>query len=312
MTDKKKSPSEITGARPRFSVIIPAYNAENFIQQALDSVKNQTFLDYEIVVVDDGSKDSTSQQVKIWAEKNLQVKLRLLRQKNKGIGGARNSGVREARGQFIAFLDADDIWMNRKLEMVAQCLGRSPDIDLICHDEWLYENGRNQNRFTYGPFSAYEDLLFKKNCISTSATVVRREKILEVGWFSEDLRFNSVEDYDLWLRLARSGARIKYLHEVLGAYRVHGGGITSKIDYICANNLHLLEAHFAQWPRQTPYYRYLMRRRRSDTYRGAAHACLKKGAHKEARRYLHQALKQDPLSWKGWVLIALNLARVKI
>jgi teichuronic acid biosynthesis glycosyltransferase TuaG len=312
MESKKKSANGITGERPLFSVIIPAYNAENFIQEALDSVKNQTFLDYEIVIVDDGSKDSTPRQVMSWAEKNLQLKLTLLRQENKGIGGARNSGVREARGQYIAFLDADDIWMERKLDIVAQCLARSPDIDLICHDEWLYENGRNKHRFIYGPYVAYKDLLFKKNCISTSATVVRREKILEVGLFSEDLRFNGVEDYDFWLRLAKSGARIEYLHEILGAYRVHGRGITSKIEYHCANSLHLLEAHFAQWPRQTPYYRYLMRKRRSDTYRGAARACLKNGLQKEARRYLHQAIREDPLSWKAWVLTGLNLVGVKI
>jgi glycosyltransferase involved in cell wall biosynthesis len=312
MANKQNSPLPITGAGPRFSVIIPAYNAENFLQEALDSVKNQTFSDYEIVVVDDGSTDSTPQLVKAWAASHLQIKMRLITQENKGIGGARNAGMREAQGQFIAFLDADDIWLPRKLELVAQCLDRSPDIDLICHDEWLFENGRNRSRFTYGPHTAYEDLLFKQNSLSTSATVVRRKKVLETGGFSEDLHFNSVEDYDLWLRLSQSRARIAYLHEVLGAYRVHGGGITSRIEHHCANGLHLLEAHFAQWPRNTFYYRYLMRRRRSDTYRGAARACLKSGALGEARRYLRLALKADPFSWKAWVLTALTLAGVKI
>lgn len=298
---------EVMDASLTFSVVIPAYNAERFIVDALNSVARQTFTEYEIVVVDDGSKDGTSKQVRAWSADHQGIELRLLQQENKGIGQARNTGVRSATGTYVAFLDSDDIWMEQKLETVALRLARPLPAELICHDEWLEEAGHRPRRLTYGPHSTYKEILFKGNPLSTSATVVRRQKLLEVGGFSEDLRFNSVEDYDLWLRLARSGCRIEYVHEVLGTYRQHGQGITSKIEMHCEHYLNVLEAHFSGWQKKTPCYRYLMRRRRAAVLRGACRAFMQRGESREAQRFFLRALFEDPFSWKGWALGILNL-----
>ncbi len=297
---------------PLFSVVIPAYNAEDFVCEALDSVAGQTMSksNYEIIAVDDGSTDETSSKISAWAKEYPMVELRLIQQANKGIGGARNRGVREASGIFVAFLDADDVWLEQKLEFIAHHIKDVPDVDMVCHDEWLQMNKGSKKRLTYGPYATYRDLLFKGNCISTSATVVRRQKILEVGGFSEDMRFNSVEDYDLWLRLAQADCRIEYLHKILGVYWVWGQGVTNNIVLHNQHAMNVLEAHFQRWQPKNLYYRYLMRRHRAGTLRGGGHAFMKQGDHREAQKYLCMALKQDPFNWKTWVLTLLNTARV--
>ncbi|MBM4135056.1 MAG: glycosyltransferase [Nitrospira sp.] len=294
-----------------FSVVIPAYNAEQYVREALDSVARQTFTEYEIVVVDDGSSDGTPKQVACWAVDHPRIELRVIQQEHGGIGRARNAGVRGATGTYVAFLDVDDLWMERKLETVALYCQQPKAVELFCHDEWLEENGRRR-RLRYGPYATYRQLLFKGNCLSTSATVVRRTKLLEVGGFSDNPRFNGVEDYELWLRLARTGCCIEYIHEPLGIYRVHGRGITSRIEEHCAHYLNVLEAHFESWQPQTAYCRCLMRRRRAAVLRGAGRASLKVGRHREARLWFMKSLLQDPFSWKAWALSTLNLLRISV
>lgn len=297
---------------PLFSVVIPAYNAEAFVEEALDSVSAQTFPDYEVLLVDDGSSDSTASRAALWAAAHPEIRWQLISQPNKGIGGSRNAGVFAARGDYLAFLDVDDLWLPEKLARVARFLKESGSPDLVCHDEWLAAPQRLLQRSTYGPYQAYSDLLFKKNTISTSATVVRRERVWEIDGFSEDLNFNGVEDYDLWMRLAKSGCRIEYLHEVLGIYRIHEQSITAGIDRHCQNALNLLEHHFRDWPEQNIRSWFRQRRRQGAVLRGAGHSFLKRADDRgAARRYLGRAMLVNPLDWKTWVLMLITLAPVK-
>lgn len=294
--------------RPFFSVVIPAYNAAEFVRLTLDSVGSQTFRDYEIIVIDDGSVDGTSTVVREWIAAHPDAAVKLRQQDNKGIGAARNAGLREASGDFVAFLDADDLWMPKKLEMMAGLLSKPNAPDVICHDQRLEGIGRMPRRLTHGPYTTYRDFLFKGNTLSTSATVVRRKKLLKVSGFSEDLRFNSAEDYDLWLRLAKSGCQIEYLHEVLGIFRRDGQGITTrKIEMHCENCLRVLQNHFQDWPAKTTYYRYLYRRRRAAMLRGACREFLYRGQQRDARRLWCKALVAEPLSVKTWALGAACL-----
>lgn len=297
---------------PSISVVIPAYNAAAFIEKALDSVRAQTYPPCETIVVDDGSVDATAELVERWANAYPKIRTRLLRQANKGVGAARNAGIRAAGGEYVAFLDADDLWLTRKLETVIRRLNVAVPADLICHDERLEGVGRRSRRLTHGPYTTYRDMLLKGNTLSPSATVVRRQKLLDVGGFSEDLQFNSAEDYELWLRLARSGCRIEYLHEVLGVFRQDGQGITSKIEMHCEHWLNVLELHFGEWQRKTLLSRYLMRRHRAAILRGACHELMHRGEHREARRFLRRALREDPLSWKTWAVAVVNLALLTI
>lgn len=288
---------------------MPAHNAAAFIGEALDSVDAQTLDDHEIVVVDDGSTDATAAVVGGWRARHPRRALTLERQPNRGIGGARNTGVRIASGEFLAFLDADDLWLPEKLGAVTRFLAAEPATDLVCHDEWLVDAAGGRRPLRHGPFSRYEDLLFRGNPVSTSATVVRRDAVLKAGVFSEDLRYNGAEDYDLWLRLAAAGYRLRYLHEILGVYRVHGSGITAQAEEHGRNTLNVLAAHFAAFRRPTLRQRYRYHRRRAAILRGAIHTLIAQGDGARARRLVREAAREDPLAWKTWALGVLSVRR---
>ena len=296
-------------SHPGISVIIPTYNQANLLREAIQSILDQTFTDWEAIVVNNYSEDNTIEVVESFKD----PRIRLINFRNHGvIGASRNEGVRQAKADIIAFLDSDDTWTNLKLERVVSLFRHQPEVELVCHDEWVLVENRIKSILKYGPYKDYPGLLFQKNCLSTSAVAMLRHKFLELGGFSEDLRFAGVEDYDLWLRLARAGGTIEYLHEVLGTFRVHDQSFTAKIQQHCDNSLNLLNCHFENWQGKTFFIRYLMRKRRADMWRVGARSCLKKRDHRQARRFLHLALKEDPLAWKTWVLSAMNLLRVRV
>ena len=296
---------------PLFSVIIPAYNSEATICKALDSVAAQTMSDYEIIVVDDGSTDGTLNKLFYWGRDYPLIKETLIHHPtNKGMGAARNTAIREASGTYLAFLDADDIWLPNKLKAVAAYLKKKPLTDLLCHDVWLEEVKGVYKPLRCGPHKTYRDLLFKGNCFFLSGTVARRMILTWTGVFSEDKnQFHGVEDYDLWLGMAKIGCKIEYLHETLGVYC--SGGMSSDIAEHCDHTLNVLYNWFRNWEPQSLCYRYLMRRAKARILRGAGHEFMKRGAPKHAKRYLRAALKQDPFDWRVWALIILNIGRVR-
>jgi glycosyltransferase involved in cell wall biosynthesis len=296
---------------PLFSVIIPAYNASRFIRNTLDSVRNQTFDDYEIIVVNDGSKDDTLEAVKAYFTGFPGLNYKIINQENRGIGGARNSGIKEAHGEFVAFLDADDNWYNEKLERVKEFIDKNTNVDLVCHNENWVENGRIYKEAMYGPYKTYKELLFKGNCISTSATVVRRSKQLEAGLFSENMDFNGAEDYELWLRLSKI-CKITYLNETLGEYHIHGRSETSNIEIHNRNWINVLEYHFDLWPNKTIYYKYMMCIERANAIRCGGRMFLRAGNFALAKSYLFRSLLLNPFSVKAWVLLSACMIRIKL
>jgi glycosyltransferase involved in cell wall biosynthesis len=296
-------------SHPGISVIIPTYNQANLLREAIQSIIDQTFTDWEAIVVNNYSEDNTIEVVESFKDSRIT----LINFRNHGIiGTSRNEGVRHAKAGIIAFLDSDDTWTNFKLERVISVFRQKLEVELVCHDEWLLFENTIKSVIKYGPYKDYKNLLFKKNCLSTSAVAMLRHKFIEIGGFSEDLRFAGAEDYDLWLRLARAGCTIEYLHDVLGTFRVHDQSFTSKIEQHCANFLNVLNCHFENWQRRTFFIRYLMRKRRADTWRVGARSFLNQVDHRQSRRFLHVALREDPLAWKTWVLSALNLLRVRV
>ena len=259
----------------KFSIVIPAYNTGKYIHKTLDSVYSQTYSNYEVVIVNDGSTDSTSEIIRNYFKNFPAVHYKLIEQKNKGIGAARNSGIRETQGDFVAFLDADDKWSREKLSKIKRFLEENPQADLVCHDECCIRNGSTK-KLIYGPHKTYKDLLFGRNCLSTSATVVRRAKLFEAGLFSENTDFNGVEDYELWLRLSKI-CRMEYLHQVLGEYALHDDSISSNIVNHTKNTLNVVDFHFKQWGSQKLYYKLLMIKRRMRVVAGAMYRSCKAG-----------------------------------
>ena len=130
----------------KVSVIIPAYNAEKFIGEAIESVLNQTYKNIEIIVVDDGSKDNTYHIVK----QNFGNQVKLIRKKNGGVSSARNMGVKNAEGEFIAYLDADDYWLPQKLEIQLRCFEKFPECGLCYTDAYI--NGEKTKGVSYPIF----------------------------------------------------------------------------------------------------------------------------------------------------------------
>jgi glycosyltransferase involved in cell wall biosynthesis len=297
----------------KISVVIPAYNAAAFIEETLATVAAQTHKDFEVVVVDDGSKDDTAAV----AERFLKAKGlagRAIKQENKKIAGARNTGWRAASGQWISFLDHDDAWFPSKLEVTARELASHPEADLLCHNENVTEKGRLLRVCENGPAwtpDMYERLLFKGNALSPSCVTVKREKLEQVGGFREDADFNTVEDYDLWMRLARV-CRFHFIPDVLGEYHFEERGASRRIVYHHSNLEHLLRDHFKSLYGERPglAQRLRMRRRLAGVYRSALGLLMTYGEEPEQqRRYAAKMLATFPLDPKNVAKAAIWAGR---
>ncbi len=178
------------------SVIIPTYNRARLLPRCLDSTISQTLKPLEIIVVDDGSTDSTRAQ----AQRDYPG-ITLISQANSGVSSARNAGIRAARGDWLAFLDSDDSWIPDKLERQAQVILKSPDISIVHTDEIWIRNGKRVN--PRHKHRKYGGLIFKRClplcAISPSSVMIHRRVFEQVGLFDETLPV--CEDYDLWLRI---------------------------------------------------------------------------------------------------------------
>src|SRR5215213_523896 len=220
-----QGPELYPDAAPTVSVVIPAYNSATYIGETLKSVLNQTFTSHEIIVINDGSPDTDE------FERELQpyaATINYLKQENRGAAAARNTGLRAARGEYVAFLDADDRWFPNFLEEQIKFL-KSANADFVYSDALLSGQsplaGRTfmQVQPSRGPVTT-ESLLAVKVTVLTSAVLTRRKPILEVGLFDEGIKRG--HDFDLWFRLAKAGARFAYQSKVLAEHRIVESGLS--------------------------------------------------------------------------------------
>jgi len=186
------------GKMVRVSVIIPTHNRAGLLQEAIESVLAQDFTDYELIVVDDGSSDNTHQVIGPYA-----ASLCYVYQENRGVSAARNRGISLAKGEFIAFLDSDDLWLKKKLSRQLAFFEANPFAQVCYTEEVWYRHGRRVNpKLKHRKYSGW---IFEQSlplCIvSPSSVMLRRETLDKVGLFDETLPV--CEDYDMWLRLAR-------------------------------------------------------------------------------------------------------------
>jgi glycosyltransferase involved in cell wall biosynthesis len=298
---------------PKVSVVIPAFNGAWCIQNALDCLATQTFHDFEVVVVNDGSTDATETVIRNYVAQGRLGHAHLISQQNKGLGGARNTGIRYSRGEFVAFLDQDDVWRPNRLARVMETFAPLPSTTgLVCHDELVTRNDEVVRVNRYGPAAEdmYERLLFHGSCLSPSAVTVRRDLLEEVDGFSEDPRVHFIEDYDLWLRLSRL-TRFFFLHEPLGVCRLHEFNFSSRVEYNLQNTLAVLNKHLAPYDasRETTV-RLRVRRRKQVAFRQAARHHIVAGDLGAAWRNLLVAMRLYPLAPKAWAVLALLLARL--
>jgi glycosyltransferase involved in cell wall biosynthesis len=211
---------------PRFTVVIAAYNERDLIGSTLESVQRQTVTDWEAIVVDDGSVDDTAERVAEFQARDERI--RLVRQENQGLSGARNTAIEIARAELISFLDADDMWLPRYLEEMARALDAAPNAGLAYTDAWAMdaESHRFKRRTAMSrsqpPAVPPDDpvevmkLLIRENFIWVSATV-RRRALEEAGRFRADFRLT--EDIELWFRILALGYGVVRARGVLGIKR---------------------------------------------------------------------------------------------
>jgi teichuronic acid biosynthesis glycosyltransferase TuaG len=252
--------------KPYVSVVIPTFNHAKFLKKALDSVVAQTFQNWEAVVVNNFSTDNTIEVVNSFAD----PRIKLFNFSNNGvIAASRNHGLKEAAGNFIAFLDSDDVWYPNKLQ---KCVEQaSAGYQFICHGELWINSDLTQRTVMYGPVSnaTYNRLLYKGNCISTSTTFIAKSLLGSVQGFDENPEIITTEDYDLWLRLAAKNPRTSFIPEVLGEFHRLANSASSSVLRNFAAEITVLRTHFGSQP-QTIKNRLRMRHRYAIAHYGSA------------------------------------------
>lgn len=225
---------------PVVSAIIPAYEAAEFIAEALDSVFAQTFTGYEVIVVNDGSRDTDALERVL---EPYRKRIIYIRQENRGPGGARNTGILKARGEYLAFLDSDDAWLPCYLAEQIRILRADPNPDLIYSDALLFGQsvpaGQTfmQTAPSHGTVTV-ESLVRSQCSVITSGTVARRQSVIDAGLFDES--FMRSEDFDLWLRMADCGYRLSYHKKVIARHRMRAGSLNTDLDQMLLSQIRVL------------------------------------------------------------------------
>lgn len=208
--------------KPRVSVLIPAYNAEKFIRRTVNSVLAQTFGDFEIIIVDDGSKDSTGKIVGLMRKKDQRIIYYY--QDNRGLASARNRLFELSRGEFLAFIDHDDEWMPQKLEKQLEVFKNNPGTAMVFSDAFIKNNGKllgscfSERRPFRG--NVFYEYLFSDNFVPLLTVMLSRSVLAEFIPFNTHYQVN--EEFDLFLRISRD-YKIDYVDEALAVYHIHGG-----------------------------------------------------------------------------------------
>lgn len=281
---------------PTVSIVMPAYNAARTLAESVESVVNQTYGDWELLIVNDGSTDATAALAAEWQQRDVRIILVDL-SKNGGLPNARNEGIRHARGEYIAFLDSDDLWQADKLQVQIAFHDKHPDIG-ISHTDFESFSERAAN---HRPFKNLVNLRAKKsgqlfpalcynNVVGVLTVMVRKEILHRAGLF--DTTLWTMEDQDLWIRIARLREPFGYIPTVLAYYRLSESGITSKtgrykaaykkfigkVGSLAGVNTSLM------W---RAYYRYF----------GAAY--FKKGKYTLARLYFSKSIRLVPFDYSA-------------
>ena len=216
--------------QPLVSVIIPAYQAAEHIREALDSVFAQTYPNFEVVLVNDGSPDTEAleQAIRSYGERLIYI-----RQENRGPSGARNTAIRTARGKYIACLDSDDIYLPEHLARLVPLL-EEQGLDLVYCDSYFMKDrvhvgrssvGRAFERQPQSPPVTFEKLLTEECAVTTSAVVASRQAMIDAGLFDE--RYRRSEDFDLWVRMSFRGAKMNLLRQVGIEHRMLPDGLAA-------------------------------------------------------------------------------------
>lgn len=210
------------------SIVIPAYNASEYLAETIESVLSQTFTDFELLIINDGSTDNTAEIVNIYSEKDNRIKL--FSQQNQGVSFARNTGIKIAKGEYIAFLDSDDKWLPNKLAVHMEHFHKTPNLGIsFGRVEFITFDGKSTNYFSKSRLFniAPEHLYYENLIITPSNAVIRRTIFDSIGGFDSNLC--GTEDAELFFRIIYKGWKVEGIDRVLTCYRTNQAGISSNL-----------------------------------------------------------------------------------
>lgn len=237
---------------PAVSVIIPTYNRSHMVKQAVQSILDQTYDDYEVLVVDDGSVDDTAEVVA-----GMSPKVRHIYQPNSGKAAARNHGLREARGGYLAFLDDDDLFLPHLLQTQITYLETHPDTGMVYSSHIRVDKDLNSLEIREAERYEFPQMLGGSIEIATPTVMLRREVFEQVGYFDESQ--SRIEDVDYWVRVARV-SKLDAIDEPLAKVRVHqGNNSRGLVRGIVESHLRILDKHLQKdtpvgWGDRYRYY----------------------------------------------------------
>jgi glycosyltransferase involved in cell wall biosynthesis len=290
---------------PAVSIVVPTFNHAQFLHQALASVVAQTFQNWEAIIVNNFSTDDTIKIVESFGEKRF----RLINFRNDGvIAASRNEGIRQSNGSVIAFLDSDDLWYPNKLEHCMPAFDAHADV--VCHGENWISNNMHPRQILYGPLknAQYARLLYRGNCVSTSATLVRKDLLIEVRGFSTELEYITAEDYDLWLKLAHRKSSFTFIPEVLGEFRQHQLGASSSVERHLRSELAVITSHH-KTNRTSIGNAIRFRRRRAKVFYSAGRTHMRGANSQQAIRFLLRAIAVYPFYSRPYVAMLMVVSR---
>jgi glycosyltransferase involved in cell wall biosynthesis len=280
---------------PTVSVVVAAYNMARYVADAVRSVLAQTYTDLEVIVIDDGSTDGTADVMKVF-EGDPRVKY--VRQANLGQPRAKNAGILAARGRFIAFCDADDLWVPNKLERQLPRFDADPKVGVVyCRTAMITAEGERNGEFS--PDAPSGDILrtlFVKNVVPFGTAVVRREVLDTLGRFDESLAMGI--DWDLWLRVSTRW-HFEFVPESLYLYRVWGGQMSRNWKGRYEHVFRIMQKFLDDYPGVLP--KAVVRRAYADSYLGRGICAMLIGsAPDDARHDFIRAIRVEPWFWSAW------------
>ena len=281
---------------PKVSVIIPTYNQAKFINNAIESVLKQSFRDFEIIVVNDGSTDNTEAIVKGFIDFRIRY---IGHSNNLGLSEARNNGIRASRGEYIALLDSDDEFLPEKLDIQAKLLQKEPsDVGVVC--AWSYNIDENGNYISkrFLPRKGgyiFEDLL-STNYMSVPALLIRRECFEKVGLFDSSL--DGQEDWDMWIRIAKY-YKFSLIKIPLARRRIHPNRISSHLEKKVITAKRIIKKYINELKiRRKIHSRHYFYIGRRYCYMGKTTL---------GRKFLYQAIKLYPFYIRYYILLIFSL-----
>lgn len=283
----------------KVSVIIPTHNRADLIGRAIQSVLNQTYQNFEIVIINDGSIDNTEQIVKEFKDPRI---IYLVQKENRGTSIAKNIGIKVAKGKYIAFLDDDDDWLTEKLEKQVDKLEKSsPEIGIIYCGYWMLNKERKILKEIRPKFKGeiYKNLL-RRNFIALPTVLIRKEVFEKTGLFDEGLNFG--EDWDIFLRMAKF-YKFDFVDEYLVNCYICGRRLTTESSKDPSARIYslrrIIEKNIGEYQKKPEIY--------SCVLRSLGNSCCQGGNINQGRDYFKKSIKISPLNIKSYIYLILSL-----